>query len=218
MKAETGLVLALDVTDGERGLELVDAVWDHVDALKVNYPLILSQGLGFLDELPRPSIADLKVADVPNTNRLICGQVNSRVDGLIAHAFTGEQSLKSCVRNFDGEVYAVVDMTHAGAETFFGANRGELLDAAVSAGVDGVVAPATRPRSIEYVKERTDLAVLAPGVGAQGGRLEETVGAGADFVIVGRAIYDAPEPAEAAEELSRRTSELLQEDAGSGPE
>ena len=38
--------------------------------------------------------------------------------------------------------------------------------------------------------------ILSPGVGPQGGGPDTAVEAGADFVIVGRAIYQAEEPKE----------------------
>jgi orotidine-5'-phosphate decarboxylase len=44
--------------------------------------------------------------------------------------------------------------------------------------------------------------ILAPGVGAQGGKASEAIAAGADAVIVGRAIYDAKDPTSAARETA----------------
>ena len=41
--------------------------------------------------------------------------------------------------------------------------------------------------------------IISPGVGAQGGDPKETIKAGADFIIVGRGIYHADNPALAAE-------------------
>ena len=43
-----------------------------------------------------------------------------------------------------------------------------------------------------------DLLILAPGAGAQGGKPADAIAAGADYVIVGRAITESPEPAKAA--------------------
>src|SRR6267143_992477 len=40
--------------------------------------------------------------------------------------------------------------------------------------------------------------ILAPGVGAQGGKASDAIAAGADAVIVGRTIYEAKDPAAAA--------------------
>jgi orotidine-5'-phosphate decarboxylase len=40
--------------------------------------------------------------------------------------------------------------------------------------------------------------ILSPGVGAQGGDARKAIEAGADFVIVGRSIYNAEDPYAAA--------------------
>lgn len=204
MRRETGLVLALDVTDRDEALRVAEAAAPHVDAVKVNYPLVLSQGLDFLDELPGPVIADLKVADIPNTDRLIAEQVNPHADALIVHGFTGLDSLRSCVEHFDGEVYAVVEMSHPGAEKFFTGLRDDLADVAVEGGADGVIAPATRPENLRRIRDRTGLTVLSPGVGAQGGKIRDTLEAGANFLIVGRSIYTADDPGDAAADIAEK--------------
>lgn len=65
---------------------------------KIGYPLILSAGLGIVTEIRSfaPVIADLKVADTPNTNRLI-GQavLDAGAGGIIAQAFPGKDSLQA---------------------------------------------------------------------------------------------------------------------------
>jgi orotidine-5'-phosphate decarboxylase len=42
-----------------------------------------------------------------------------------------------------------------------------------------------------------NLSILSPGVGAQGGSATKALEMGADYVIVGRAIYGDPDPREA---------------------
>jgi orotidine-5'-phosphate decarboxylase len=54
-----------------------------------------------------------------------------------------------------------------------------------------------------------DLKIISPGVGAQGGKASDALRFGADFVIVGRTIYEAPDPREAAENLSKEIAEFL---------
>ena len=44
MKISSGLVLALDVTDRIRALDVVGSVAPHVDAIKVGHPLVLACG------------------------------------------------------------------------------------------------------------------------------------------------------------------------------
>jgi orotidine-5'-phosphate decarboxylase len=65
------------------------------------------------------------------------------------------------------------------------------------------VAPATRPDRVKTLRAIVgSRLILAPGVGAQGGKASEAIAAGADAVIVGRAIYDAKDPTSAARETA----------------
>jgi orotidine-5'-phosphate decarboxylase len=67
----------------------------------------------------------------------------------------------------------------------------------------GVVAPATRPERVREIRKiiGNDLTIISPGVGAQGGSASDAIRAGADWVIVGRSIYQAKEPARAAADI-----------------
>ena len=67
------LVLALDETDSVRACRIAEEVAPFVAAIKINYPLVLSSGLGIVTEISKFAkvICDFKVADIPNTNRLI---------------------------------------------------------------------------------------------------------------------------------------------------
>jgi orotidine-5'-phosphate decarboxylase len=47
-----------------------------------------------------------------------------------------------------------------------------------------------------------DLLILSPGVGAQGGSAADAITMGADLVIVGRSIYGAVSPRDAAAALA----------------
>jgi len=72
LNRKTGIILALDVTDEEKALEITKNVADCIDAVKIGYPLILKTGLRIVYKLSliAPVIADFKVADIPNTDRL----------------------------------------------------------------------------------------------------------------------------------------------------
>ena len=48
-----------------------------------------------------------------------------------------------------------------------------------------------------------DLTIISPGVGAQGGDPRAAIAAGADMVIVGRAIYQADDPGSEARDFAR---------------
>ena len=208
MKKETRLILALDVTSGERALSLAASLRPYFDAIKIGYPLILAAGLGVVKEIASiaPVIADLKVADIPNTNRLICqAAFKAGASGVIAQAFPGKDSLLACAESAaenGADLYVVTEMSHPGAELFMAPQAERMARLAVEVGAAGVVAPATRPERIRLIRsiigERT---IISPGVGAQGGSAGAALQAGADYIIVGRSIYGAEDPEGAARML-----------------
>ncbi|QSZ67543.1 orotidine-5'-phosphate decarboxylase [Methanofollis aquaemaris] len=202
----TDLVLSLDVTDRTSALSIAAACAEEVDAIKVGYPLVLGTGLGIardLADLGLPLIADFKVADIPNTNMLICDQVfEAGFSAVIAQAFPGPDSIAACVESahaHGGECYVVAEMSHPGALTFFSEGVPEAIcRLVVENGADGIIAPATRPARIKVLRNLIgEKKILSPGVGAQGGDPAE-VAPLVDGMIVGRAIYGAVDPAAAA--------------------
>jgi orotidine-5'-phosphate decarboxylase len=199
------LILALDVTDRKEAMHIALTLGDMVDAVKVNYPLVLSCGLGIIGEIKKHAnvIADFKVADIPNTNRLICEETfKAGADAIICQGFTGRDSVEACIdvaRKFDKEAFVVTEMSHPGALDFLQPCAMELVDLARSAGASGIVAPATRPERLSLIRKRAgNMKIISPGVGAQGGDAAAAIRAGADFVIVGRSIYNAKDPYQAA--------------------
>ena len=100
MKMDSRLILALDETDGAKALKVAESVSGIVDAIKINWPLVLSEGPGMITRLSELSevVCDFKVADIPNTVRLIVENAVSRgASGVIVHAFTGDDSLRAAV-------------------------------------------------------------------------------------------------------------------------
>lgn len=210
MRKRTRLILALDVADRNRAVLLSKEVAEHVDAVKVGYPLVLGAGMEIIDTISKyaPVIADFKVADIPNTSRLVCSLAfEAGASGVIVHGFTGRDSLLECVRTaheYNGDIYVVTEMSHPGALEFLQPKATELARLAVESKASGVVAPATRPERIQQIRRIVGgLTVLSPGVGAQGGSAAGAIRAGADYVIVGRSIYDAEDPEREAEKIVR---------------
>ncbi|NOY11921.1 MAG: orotidine-5'-phosphate decarboxylase [Archaeoglobi archaeon] len=199
------LILALDVVDHERALKVAKDTAEFVSAIKVNYPLVLTAGVDVISELSeiRPVIADFKIADIPYTSGLIAKIAFEKgVRAVIAHGFVGRDTLEEVRRvasDYDGEVYVVTELSSTGGKEFMSEHALEIAKLAENVGCDGLIAPATRPDRIRAVKSAApSLKVLCPGVGAQGGSVEDVMKAGADAIIVGRAIYNSPEPRESA--------------------
>ena len=206
MQKKNRIILALDVTSLVDAMRVVEAVKDHVDAIKINWPLILAAGPNIITELSRVKdvICDMKIADIPNTNKLIVEQAMSRgAAAVICHGFTGDDSVKACVDAAKGQVFVVTEMSHPGGKQFTAPVADKLAAIARAVGARGIVAPATRPERIADLRKIIgNLEIISPGVGAQGGKASDTIRAGADYIIVGRAIYEAPDPALAAKKLA----------------
>ena len=201
---DSRLVLALDETDADKALEVARSVSDIVDAIKINWPLVVSAGPEMITKLSDYSevICDFKVADIPNTVRLIVeGSVARGASAVIVHAFTGDDSLRAAVEAAgDAEIYAVTEMSHPGAKLFTAQHAEEMARLGVECGASGFIAPATRPDRIRAIRAIVgDRKILSPGVGAQGGSAADAIRAGATYAIVGRAIYGSDDPRRAAE-------------------
>jgi orotidine-5'-phosphate decarboxylase len=214
MNKKNSLILALDVLSRDKALELTEQLVDHFDAIKVGYPLILHAGLGIVEEISSisPVIADLKIADTPNTNRLICEAVlGAGADAIIAQAFPGKDSLVACAdcaRGFGADLIVVTEMSHPGAEQFMAPLAERMARLAVESGASGVVAPATRPERIRMIRSIIgDKLIISPGVGAQGGSAGEALQAGADYLIVGRSVYGSADPVAQAKELAAQVEQ-----------
>jgi orotidine-5'-phosphate decarboxylase len=210
MEKRTRLILALDVIDVERALKVTKDTAEYIDAIKVNYPLVLSAGGNIISELAeiRPVIADFKIADVPHISALIAETAYKlRASAVIAHGFAGSNTLKAILevasRN-DGEVYAVTELSSA-VEDFASAASNKIAEMARKLGCHGIVAPATKPERITELRRIVgNLKIISPGIGVQGGEVEKVIKAGADFLIVGRSIYATKNPKKAAKEFVER--------------
>ncbi|WP_406657922.1 orotidine-5'-phosphate decarboxylase [Methanolobus sp. ZRKC2] len=217
MEKNTRLILALDVLNRDEAIKIAQDVAGNVDAIKVGYPLVLASGLGIIGELAKYAhiIADFKVADIPNTNRLICEQVfDAGADAVIVQGFTGHDSLKICVdlaRERGKDVFVVTEMSHPGALDLMQDAGEAIARMAANAEASGVVAPATRPERVKEIRRiiGDEIAIISPGVGAQGGSASDTIKAGADWAIVGRSIYQSEDPAGAAAEIVREIKEAV---------
>jgi orotidine-5'-phosphate decarboxylase len=200
------LILALDVTEKKKALAIAHDCAPYLDAIKLGYPLILSCGLAIAKELEDenlPLIADFKVADIPNTNRLIAEQVfDAGFSSIICHGFTGKDAVQACVdtsSDYGGACFVVAEMSHPGATVFFqGGTAEQIARLAIECGADGIIAPATRPDRVMALRHIVgNRKILSPGIGAQGGDIDEVAGL-ADGIIVGRAIYEAENPRSSA--------------------
>ncbi len=206
MRKDSRVILALDEVRPERAFWVAEQVHDLVDAIKINWPLVLATSPETITRLSKmaPVICDFKVADIPNTVSLIVSQAVQRgAEGVIVHGFTGSDSVRAAVEAADGrKIFVVTEMSHPGGAEYTAPAAESLAKMAVDNGAAGIIAPATRPERVAALRRIVgDLLILSPGVGAQGGSASATLGKGADYVIVGRSIYGAENPRSAAQQV-----------------
>jgi len=213
MQKKNRIILALDVKSRMDALRVVESARESVDAVKVGWPLILAAGPDVIIDIAKIKdvICDMKIADIPSVNTLIVQQAMSRgASAVICHGFTGEDSVKACVDAAKGQVFVVTEMSHPGGKEFTAPVADKLAALAKSAGARGIVAPATRPDRIADLRRIIgNLEIISPGVGAQGGKASDALKAGADYIIVGRAIYESPDPKAAAKALADEVKQSI---------
>jgi orotidine-5'-phosphate decarboxylase len=225
IEKKSPIVLALDTRPRDnQGLpelaaRTIDAVEHHVCAIKMNFHIILPLSASEILQINRlahsfglQSIADIKLNDIETTNAVAVEQlIKMGFDAVIANPFIGRDALASVVQKAhqgDAGIIALVYMSHPGAKEGFGLKiqgRGlyrMFFERATAVGVDGVVVGATQDKILKEIAGQ--LPVYSPGVGAQGGDPEQTIRNGADYLIIGRSILEAKEPAKVAREIQDR--------------
>ncbi len=193
------LVASLDLVDENKLLNIAKLIEDYVFAYKINWPTILSCGKSIISKLGKYGkvICDLKIADVPNTVDLILRQIESESPwGVIGHLFTGKDSVEAMTRRSgDIKVIGVVSMSNPGASVYVNKNYVSLMEDARSSGCYGIVAPGNNYELLRQIsKNKGDLKIFSPGIGAQGGNIREALLAGADYPIIGRSLYGNDDP------------------------
>ena len=188
----------------------------YLAAVKIGYPLILATSLEFVTDVKvvsnLPIIGDFKIADIGYTNSLIAELAfNAGFDAVIAHAFVGKDSVDAIIetaKKYDDKgVFLLPLMSHPGAKMFMKPLMRELVELCIIEDVTGVIAPATRLDDLKRIRELIgeEHIILAPGVGAQGAQPGSAIKAGANFEIIGRAIYNDADPSRAAKFLAEKT-------------
>jgi orotidine-5'-phosphate decarboxylase len=220
------LIVALDVADPATARAMVDRLAGHVGMFKVGSQIFTAAGPDFVREViarGEKVFLDLKFHDIPNT---VAGAVSSAgqlgVSLVDVHALGGKEMLEAAVGALPAmgiRLLAITILTSHKEETLGTVGIGgsvadsvrRLAALAKDAGADGVVAS---PQEVALVREACgkDFLVVTPGIrpaGAARGDQSRTatpaaaVAAGADYIVVGRPILEAHDPAAAADAIVR---------------
>ena len=215
------LIVALDVADAKQARALAEKLGDAVRFYKVGLELASTEGyfelIAWLTARGNKVFADLKLHDIPQTVRRAVANLRGRgVTFLTVHADRGAMGA-AVKEKGEVKVLAVTVLTSTGpAELAEMGYAGKLEDlvlararAAAESGCDGVIASALEVSGIK-ANFGAKLLAVTPGIRPAGGdaadqkRVVEVAQAfrnGADYIVVGRPIRDAKDPAAAAEAI-----------------
>lgn len=220
------LAVALDVDDAVAALRLARELQPWFGVAKVGLELYSAGGpdvVGALRELGFDVFADLKFHDIPTTvgrAARVVGALGARYLNL--HAQGGVAMLRAGVEGFlEGAASAGLPVPVPLAVTILtsepdapGDVLGSRVQAALDAGCQGVVCGVTDVAAVK--RQGPHLFAVVPGIRPAGtpvhdqarpGTPVEAVTAGADLLVLGRAVTQADDPAGAASAIAASLAE-----------
>lgn len=221
---EDRLIVALDVASAAEARALVERLGDAARFYKIGLELFMAGGyfelLEWLVARKRKVFVDLKFFDVPETVRRAVANLRGR--GIAFATVHGNQAMMEAAAKEKGEVkiLAVTALTSL--------DRGDLDDLgfscdleqlvlsrarrAIEAGCDGVVSSGLEAKRLKS-EFRDRLLVVTPGIRPVENKsaddqkrtvdVAQAFANGADYIVVGRPIRQAPDPRAAAEAVQR---------------
>lgn len=222
------ICLVLDVSTRKDAMDLVRSLHDLTGMFKVGMQLFTAEGPALVREILDAGgkvFLDLKFHDIPNTVKNAAVEAaRLGVSMMTIHPAGGTAMMQAVAKElrekFGNAKPAVVGVTvltslddKALAE--IGINSGmdaqvlRMAKLAESSGLDGVVCS---PREIQMIRSAVGrgFKIVTPGIRLPGQSADdqqrtatprEAIAAGADYIVVGRAVTNAPNPREALQTL-----------------
>ncbi len=235
-KAKDYIIFALDVASAGEALEFARLLSEYVGIFKIGLELFVAEGPGIVADVAdvsgKPVFLDLKLHDIPATvGRAAACMESLGVAFTTVHCGENPAALSAAVsRVRNTRILAVTLLTSTGKENlvqsgFDGKYVSDpaslvLLRArlALQAGCHGVICSGHEVRKIKESLGRDFLAVV-PGIRPGWESIAddqkrvvtpaEAVAGGADYLVVGRPIRDAPDPVEAAGRIAQEIASVL---------
>jgi len=222
------IIIALDVSSAKKALDLVRELHEMVGMFKVGGQLFMCGGPDIVREIIRNRgkvFLDLKFHDIPNTvTHSALEAADLGVSMMTIHASGGRTMMetvsKELQENFTKQrpiVVAVTVLTSFDTRALFEIGLERPLEEQVErlalfaqeCGIDGVVCS---PREIQVVRNsvKPDFKIVTPGIRMPDQSMNDqqriatphdALAAGADYIVVGRAVTDDPDPRAAMQRL-----------------
>lgn len=226
---EERLIVALDVPDAAAARELVTTLGEAVRFYKVGLELFSSGGgfelIDWLAEREKKVFADLKLYDIPETVRRAVRALRRRPISFVTVHAKDRVVEAACADKGELKVLAVTVLTSFDSSDFADFSHEVDVPSLVLArarrawerGCDGVIASGREARQLRELLGEAPL-IVTPGIRPAGQAataaapkasddqkrvttVEEAFQAGADYIVVGRPIRDAPDPRRAAQDI-----------------
>jgi len=216
------IIVALDRSNREDILRLVESLRGRVGLFKIGLQAFVANGPSIVREVAADGgrvFLDLKLHDIPNTVAKATEAAGALgVSMLTIHAAGGSNMIRAATAvQTKPTVLAVTMLTSLGDDDieaigFSGGsseNAVRLARLAQSSGADGAIAS---PHEIHVIREACgpSFLIVTPGIRGPGEEFgdqrrtmsaAEAIAAGADYIVVGRPITDAKDPARAADRI-----------------
>ncbi|NSX53514.1 orotidine-5'-phosphate decarboxylase [Parasulfitobacter algicola] len=216
------LIVALDVPDALRGLQMAEQIGNAVSFYKIGLGMLTGGGLALANELKQDYgkriFLDMKLFDIGATvEAAVRGLAQFDLDFLTVH---GDPHVVRAAQEGKGskdlKILAVtiltsLDRADLDASCLKAGNVQDLvIERAVNAftaGADGVIASPQEAALISALPEAAGKLIVTPGVRPAGAGLgdqkrvatpTQAIRDGADHIVVGRPIWQAPNPRSAA--------------------
>jgi len=223
--ADDRLIVALDVLNMMEGLDLARTLGDTGGFYKIGLGMLTGGGLALANELKQEHgkriFLDMKFFDIGATvEAAVRGIAQFDLDFLTVH---GDPYIVSAARTgaagSQTKILAVTILTSLDRADLDGAliKDGTITDLvqeragrALVAGADGVICSPQEAALVRALPEATGKLIVTPGVrpaGADAGDQKrimtpaQAIAAGADHVVVGRPIWQNPDPKQAAQDI-----------------
>jgi orotidine-5'-phosphate decarboxylase len=220
--ADDRLIVALDLPDALSGLKMADRLGETVSFYKIGLGMLTGGGLALArelkDERGKRVFLDMKLFDIGATvEAAVRGLARFDLDFLTVHG--DPQVVRAAVEGAGASplrILAVTVLTSLDRADLdeamirpghLGEIAAERAARALRAGAHGVIASPREAAAIRALPEAAGRLIVTPGVRPEGAALGDqkrvetpaaALRAGADHIVVGRPVWQAPEPAAAA--------------------
>ena len=225
------IIVALDVPSAEAALKLAEQVAPAVGAFKIGKELFVAAGPDIVKRVRATGASvflDLKFHDIPNTvAKAVAAAVRLDVQMLTIHTSGGGEMMRAAEKSAQDTAKSLgnpaplvlgvtvltssnqVTLAEIGCETNLGHQVERLATLAVKSGLRGLVCSPLEIADLRQILP-AEIQLVTPGIRTGAEKADdqkrtlsprEAMRAGASWLVIGRPIYAAENPREAAEKI-----------------